>query len=67
MEGFVGIPDVRLVSDGGVLEIEVAGRFYTVPLYHVAWQHSMPGIGRRGTLLMRRELAERLGLAAAPA
>jgi hypothetical protein len=67
MEGFIGIPNARLVSDGGVLVIEVSGRIYTVSLYQVAWEQSMPGIGERGTLLMRREFAERLGLVEASA
>lgn len=61
-EGFIAIENVLLVSDGAVLTIEVDGCRYSLPLYEASWEESVRQAGERGTLLMRREFAERVGL-----
>ena len=63
-EEWVSIPGVHAVSDGLVLICDVDGRRFGVPLNRIARHSEVRQVGDRGRLVIPRELAFHLGLAA---
>jgi hypothetical protein len=60
----VSVPNVRAIRDGFALMCELPnGRRFTVPTYEIAHGSAVWRPGDYGTLLLRREFAERIGLA----
>jgi len=59
---FVALPNVLIVSNGEVLTIERAGQSYAVPMSEIAPVIRVRPVGECGTIIVRKQFAERAGL-----